>query len=294
MDYLTILRNQVVGMTEAMIASLPNLVIAAVVLVLTWGVAKLASRIAKRFIGHTHMREALKQLIRTLIRLFIWIFGLLIAATIAVPGFTPAGLIAGLGVGALAVGFAFQDIFQNFLAGVLIMLRDKMRIGDNVEADGVSGKVERVTLRETHIRQFSGELTILPNATIFKGNTKILTDQPQRRDDMTLLINDDCDLRLAEETMRKTLKSAKGVVVDGRTQDVYAQAFETGSVRFVLRWWVDTSHDDMQRVKADVIYAIKDALEEAGVELNDGSVTYAYKEGAEPPPFPREQADADQ
>lgn len=276
MDYLTILKNQVVGMAEAMIASLPNLLIATIVLILTWGVAKLASRIAKRFIGHTHMREALKQLIRTLVRLFIWTFGLLVAATIAVPGFTPAGLIAGLGVGALAVGFAFQDIFQNFLAGVLIMLRDKMRIGDNVEADGVTGKVERVTLRETHIRQFSGELTILPNATIFKGNTKILTDQPQRRDEITLLVECGSDLRLAEATLRKALKTVKGVV-EARSQEVYAQAFETGSVRFVVRWWVDTTQDDMQHVKGEIIYAVKDALADAGVDLNDGSVTYVRK-----------------
>ncbi len=277
MDYLTILKNQVVGMAEAMIASLPNLVIATIVLILTWGAAKLASRIANKIIGHTDLREALKQLIRTLVRLFIWIFGLLIAATIAVPGFTPAGLIAGLGVGALAVGFAFQDIFQNFLAGVLIMLRDKMRIGDNVEADGVSGKVERVTLRETHIRQFSGELTILPNATIFKGNTKILTDQPQRRDEITVSVDFGSDLRLAEDTLRKVLKSAKGIV-ETRAQEVYAQAFETGSVRFVLRWWVDTSHDDMQGVKSEIIHATKAALAEAGVSLSDGTVNYALKD----------------
>jgi small-conductance mechanosensitive channel len=74
-------------------------------------------------------------------RLLIWLVGLLIAATLVVPGLTPASLFAGLGVGAVAIGFAFQDIFQNFLAGVLIMIREKMRIGDTIECQGISGRV---------------------------------------------------------------------------------------------------------------------------------------------------------
>ena len=86
-------------------------------------------------------------------------------------------MIAGLGIGALAIGFAFQDIFENFLAGVLIMLREKMRIGDMIEVEGMLGKVEKITLRETYIRQLSNELTIMPNSMLFKNAVKILTDE---------------------------------------------------------------------------------------------------------------------
>ncbi len=70
-------------------------------------------------------------------KLGIWLVGLMVAATVMMPGLTPASLIAGLGIGAVAIGFAFQDIFENFLAGVLIMLREKMRIGDVIECEGI-------------------------------------------------------------------------------------------------------------------------------------------------------------
>ena len=126
-------------MWTGFIAILPNLAVAIVVLILTWIVAKFAVRIADKLTGRSHMRESLRQLLETVVRLFIWILGIMLALIIAIPGFTPTGMIAGLGIGALAIGFAFQDIFENFLAGILIMLREKMRIGDLIEIEGVLG-----------------------------------------------------------------------------------------------------------------------------------------------------------
>ena len=143
MDYIGILEEQLTDMATGFIAILPNLAIALVVLLVTWIVAKFAVRIANKLTGKSSMREDLRQLVETVVRLAIWIFGIMLALIIAIPGFTPTGMIAGLGVGALAIGFSFQDIFENFLAGVLIMLREKMRIGDLIEVEGVLGKVEK-------------------------------------------------------------------------------------------------------------------------------------------------------
>ena len=112
------------------------------------------------------IRESLKQLIHTVVSIGVWVVGLVIAATVVLPGLTPASLVAGLGVGTIAIGFAFQDFFQNFLAGILIMVRKKMRIGDVIECEGIIGKVEHISLRETHVRKLSNELpTDLSHAT---------------------------------------------------------------------------------------------------------------------------------
>lgn len=148
MNYVKTLQDQLALMGKQFVQHLPTLVIALVVLMITWLLAKFAVTIAERITRNTPMRENLKQLVETLVRLAIWIFGLLLAATISMPGLTPGSLFAGLGVGALAIGFAFQDIFENFLAGVLIMIRDKVAIGDTIECQNITGKVERITLRE--------------------------------------------------------------------------------------------------------------------------------------------------
>ncbi len=266
MHYLKTVQKQVDLIVDGFFAMLPSLVIALLVLIITWALARFAVRIADRITGRTSLRADLKQLLDTLVRLAIWIFGLLIAATVVMPGLTPASLVAGLGIGAVAIGFAFQDILENFLAGVLIMLRDKMQIGDLIEAQGILGRVEKITLRETHIRQLTNELTILPNSMIFKNPVKIITDEATRRDEITFGVAVETDLRKAETVIRKVLGGLPAISRD-RPVEVYAVNFASGAVNFVVRWWADTRANDFARVKSDVIMGIQQAFDEAGVDM---------------------------
>lgn len=277
MDYVATITDQVMAMWIGFITILPNLVLALIVLFFTWLIAKGAVRISNRLIGKTEVREDLKSLSATAVKLTIWILGFLIAAAVAIPGFTPAGMIAGLGVGALAIGFAFQDIFENFLAGVLIMLRDKMNMGDWVEAEGVSGTVEKITLRETHIRQFSGELTILPNSMIFKNAVKIHTDEAVRRYDLMVGVSYDTDLDKAEAVITKAMESVSTLYKD-KPVDVFAREFGASSIDFWVRWWVDTKAESPFLVQRDVIFAIKRELDAAEIEIPFPYVTHTFKE----------------
>ena len=277
MNYVETLRTQILLMVDGAVSLLPNIVLALLVIGMTWVFSKFAIKIAARLVGKTHIRQDLKALIETLVRVFIWILGLLIAAAVAIPGFTPAGMIAGLGVGALAIGFAFQDIFENFLAGVLIMLRDKMNIGDWIDADGASGTVEKITLRETHIRQFSGELMILPNSLIFKNAVKIHTDQPLRRYDIMVGVSYDTDLEQAEAAIRRAVGSVK-TVDESKSVDAFAREFGSSSIDFLVRWWVNTAETSPFEVQRDVVYAIKRELDAEGIEIPFPYVTHTFKE----------------
>lgn len=163
------------------LASDPSPIIASGIILLTWLLAKAAGKMSRRLAGQTELRESLRHLLQKTVKLFIWLVGLMIAAVVVFPDFTPASLIAGLGIGTVAVGFAFKDIFENLFAGIMIMLREKMQLGDVIEVEGILGTVEYISLRETYIRQFSGELTIMPNATLFQSPVQIWTDAPKRR-----------------------------------------------------------------------------------------------------------------
>ncbi len=275
MDLITPIREQVEAMIIGAASILPNLALALVVVFFTWLLAKGAVRIANRMTGKSRVRQDLKNLTATLVRVFIWIFGLLIAAAVAIPGFTPAGMIAGLGVGALAIGFAFQDIFENFLAGVLIMLRDKMNIGDYIEADGIDGTVEQITLRETHIRQFSGELTILPNSMIFKNAVKIYSERPQRRFQLMVGVGYDTDLEYAEKVIRDAVEALDTIEKD-KGVDVRADTFGGSSIDFLVRWWVDTTQNSLFMVHHEVVLAIKKALDKAEIDIPFPIVTNMF------------------
>lgn len=263
-------------MARGFVQTLPSLAIAFLVLMATWFAAGFAARIADRLTARTSMRADLKELVHTLIRLAIWIVGFMIAMTIAIPSLTPASLFAGLGVGALAIGFAFQDIFENFLAGVLIMLRDKMHIGDSIECEGISGKVEKITLRETHVRQFSGELTVVPNSMLFKNPVLIMTDTPVRRSELVVGVSYDADLEQAEAVIREAARSVPHVD-QTRPVDVFAQTLGASSIDFLVLWWANADLNDMRATKSEVLSAIKRGLDDAGIEIPYPYVTNTFK-----------------
>ena len=288
MDYIEALNEQLNAMGRGIVQSLPMLAIALVILIITWIVARFAVKIADRLINKTDLRPSLRNLVETLVKLGIWIFGIMIALTVALPGLDPAGLVAGLGIGALAIGFAFQDIFENFLAGVLIMLREKMRIGDLIEVEGVLGKVEHITLRETHIRQLSNELTIMPNSMLFKNPVKILTDDTIRRNEVVVGVSYDTDLEQAQKLIYEAMDTVDAVVKD-RPVIVYAQEFNSSSVDFLVQWYAQSAARDLRQTKSEAIKAIKKALDDAGIEIPFPYVTHTFKETI---PLPGKERDA--
>lgn len=264
-------------MAEGFVALLPQLAIALGVLALTWFSARMAARVVRKALDSARMRESLKQLMQTFARLGVWLVGLLIAATIVLPGFTPGSAIAGLGIGAVAIGFAFQDIFENFLAGVLIMLREKMRIGDLIEVQGVVGKVEKITLRETHVRQLSNELTIMPNSMLFKNPVKILTDETVRRNELVVGVSYDTDLDHAEQVILDAMGTVDAIVKD-RPIVVYAQEFGASSVDFLVQWYAQSAARDLRKTRAEAIKAIKRALDRANIEIPFPYITHTFKD----------------
>lgn len=277
MNYIKTLRDQLQNMGEGFVESLPSLAIAIFIVFLTWIVARFGARISDMIVGRTELRASLKTLIDTLVKLGIWLAGLFIAAIVVMPGLTAASLLAGLGIGAVAIGFAFQDIFENFLAGVLIMLREKMRIGDVIECEGITGKVEHITLRETHVRKLSGELTVVPNSILFKNPVEILTDDSQRRHEVVVGVSYDTQLDRAAEVIRQAVEDVEDVLAS-KGIDIFAQEFNSSSVDFLVRWWAGSTPRDGWESKDKVVRAIKAALDEAGIEIPFPYVTHTFKE----------------
>jgi small-conductance mechanosensitive channel len=277
MQIIEILRNQTNEIAAGLVASLPAIAIGLVVVAITWLVSKGAGRIAGAIVGKADLRPSLRSLIDRLVRLGVWLVGLLTAAIVMIPDLSPASLVAGLGVGSVAIGFAFKDIFENFLAGILIMLRKKMRVGDTVECEGVLGTVEHIALRETYIRHFSGELTIMPNSMLFMNPVEIWTDQDARRYDVMVGVSYDTDLDAAEAAIRKAVESVAHVIKDKPIQ-ILANEFNSSSVDFHVRWWAPSTGAATIENRDQVIRAIKRELDAARIEIPFPYMTHTFKE----------------
>lgn len=152
-------------MIDGFLALLPVIAIGIVVFLLFWLVAKLLRGVIERVLA----KASSSGVATVLSRLAYWvllILGLLIAITIVVPSMSPGELVSTLGIGGVAIGFAFKDIFQNLLAGILILLRQPFKVGDEITSGAFTGTVEAIETRATFIRTYDGVRVIVPNSQI--------------------------------------------------------------------------------------------------------------------------------
>ena len=128
-----IVMNSLNSLVRDFFTILPQLTIGLILLALTWLVAVVVDRAAANLFRRTRLRKSLAELFSKLIFIAIWIAGLLTVAVVIFPTVTPAKALTALGLGSIAIGFAFKDIFENFIAGMLILLREPFRLGDFIE-----------------------------------------------------------------------------------------------------------------------------------------------------------------
>ena len=272
------MQAQILDMAQDAVRMAPQIIIALLVMVLTAllarGVRYLAGGAARR----ARLRPSLVNFVELIGGLITWLLGIMIAAIIVFPNLTPASMLAGLGIGSVAIGFAFKDVFENFLAGVFILLRKDMRIGDYVECEGIDGQVEQISIRETHIRETDGELVIVPNAMLFKNPLTIRTDQDHRRVTVICGVAYGEDVDASRDVIRQAVAGCDTVVQDGKPIQIFAQEFADSSINFEVTWWTGSRPVDVRESRDQVVAAVKRALDEAGIEIPFPYRTLTFKE----------------
>ncbi|MBT8085850.1 MAG: mechanosensitive ion channel family protein [Woeseia sp.] len=260
------LTTQLENYLESFIRSLPNIAAAIVVLVVTWLLAKGIKKLIEKAMSSAGVRKALIGLSRTVVGVAVWVLGILIAMAVLFPSVKPGSVLAALGVGGIAIGFAFKDIFENFMAGAMIMLRKPMRIGDFIHCEGVEGKIEEIMIRDTYVRQTDGQLVLVPNAMLFKNPVFVRTDEELRRFEIIAGVSYDADVDEAREIIRKAVEKLD-IVVDNKPVDVFATEFNSSSIDFRVRWWSNSKPRHFHESRDLVIASIKRALDDAKIEI---------------------------
>ena len=278
------LKAEVESMASAFFKSLPNLTIALVILVVTLLAGRIIRAVVSAAMQRAHVRDALVTLARNLISIAAWVLGVAIAMTVIFPSVSPSDIIAGLGLTSVAIGFAFKDVFENFLAGVIILGREKLRIGDVIECEDVYGRVENILIRETHVRETDGELVIVPNSYLFKNPVNIETDRGLKRQELVVGVDYDTDMRQAKAVLQDALESCE-TVKQSETQDVQCVSFGGSSIDFKLLWWSGSRPAEQRETYDEVAFAVKDALDEAGITIPFPQSTLSFREEAMPIPL---------
>lgn len=259
------LLNKVEVWIEGFIRLIPNLISAAIVLLVMYGIARIVSYGVTRTLAR-HGRPALANVGATLLRWSIMILAFLLAATIVLPSLRPGDLLSGLGIGSVAIGFAFKDILQNLLSGVLILIRQPFRVGDQIVVNGFEGTVEDIETRATFIKTYDGRRVVIPNAQIYTGTLTVNTAFDLRRSEYDIGIGCNDDWDEAMQLMIDAARSCDGVLADPAPEaiPVGIDAYQN-TIR--LRWWTKPERIDVITTQGRVIVAAYKALDAAGIDM---------------------------
>lgn len=244
---------------------LPNIAVAIVVLLPFFFAAWIARRSFNAWASR-HDRNNLDEVLGSFIRWVIIAFGLLIALTIVVPSLRPGDLVAGLGIGSAAIGFAFKDILQNWLAGVLLLLRQPFRLGNQIVVRGYEVTVGRIATRATIIKTYDGRRVLVPNADVYSDAVIVNTAHDKRRSEFDVGIGYGDSIDIARATILKSLADVQGIESEP-TPEVLVWELAAYSVNLRVRWWTSSTRADVVHVRAAALEAIKKALDGAGIDM---------------------------
>ncbi|MDD1449823.1 mechanosensitive ion channel family protein [Sphingomonas sp. H160509] len=194
------------------------------------------------------------------------LLGVLIAVTVAFPSVTPAKLFSVLGVGGVAIGFAFKDIFQNLVAGILLLIRHPFRAGDEITSGTFTGTVESIETRATYIRTYDGKRIIVPNSIIYTEPVTVITAYGRLRSQYDVGIGYGDDVGRARAIALKAVKSIDGVLADP-APDVLLWDLAGSSQNLRVRWWSKPHRGDVVALRDRVLQTVAEALAAGGIDL---------------------------
>ncbi len=176
--------------------------------------------------------------------------------------------VATIGAAAtLAIGFALQEVIQNFVAGIFIFTDKPFRIGDWIEWDGNSGTVEDISLRVTRIRTFDNELLTVPNGQLMGSVIKNPVDADQLRLKFVFGIGYDDDIETATGIILEEAKKHDGIVAEPEPS-VRLVELGDSSVGLQSRIWIDNpSRADFVKTRGEYVTSVKQRFDEENINI---------------------------
>jgi small-conductance mechanosensitive channel len=255
------------NMIKGFVERIPYIAAALIVFFIFYFVAKVVRSLMRRFGEGRQSHLSLSLVLGRIAQSTIIFVGLLIALAIAVPGFTPGQLVSVLGIGTVAIGFAFRDILQNFLAGILLLLSEPFRIGDQIVFGDFEGTVEDIQTRATMMRTYDNKRIVIPNSKLFTESVTVNTAYEKRRLEYDFGIGYSDDIDLAKKIMLEQVQKSPALLNDP-PPDALVMELADSSINIRLRWWVSPPNQaESLKARDIVLQNVRQAFAQAGIDI---------------------------
>ncbi len=243
---------------------LPNLIAALVVFAIGVYLASIVRRLVRRGL---EIRTKNPQPIILLSQLSYWLVVILVAViSLQMVGFNLTAFLAGLGIAGITIGFALQDVSKNFIAGLLMLIQQPFEIGEVIEVDGYTGKVEGIDLRATQIRTADGKLVLIPNGEVMVSPITNFSQAKSRRIEISTGVAYESDPESVRRTALEAISAVPGII-NQPAPEVIFHNFGNTTFDLSIYFWIDTSQTNIFAAKDAGLNLIKSAFERAEIDM---------------------------
>jgi small conductance mechanosensitive channel len=252
------------NMLADFIASLPGVIAAMVVVVLTliaagWISSAVRRGMQARKSGHQPIR-----LVTKITYYSILIFGIVIA--LQQVGFNLTAFLTGLGVVGFTIGFALQDVSKNFVSGLILIIQQPFAIGDAIKVTDYGGTIVAIDLRSTEIHTWDGQVVIIPNSDFLTNPITNYSRASRRRVDLGIGVSYGSDLEQVRKIALGSLASVTGLL-DNPPPKVQYEEFGASTINLTIYFWIDALQSDPFTAKDTAMVAIKAAFERNKIDM---------------------------
>lgn len=254
---------------ESFMEQLPDLVVAygmkVILAIVIFFIGKYFASLAKRITVKVLSRK-LDKTVSFFVANLAWavVFTFTVIATLGQLGIQTASLVAILGAAVLAVGLALQGSLANFASGVLLVMFRPCRAGDYIEAAGVAGTVDEITIFSTRLKSPDNKVIVVPNSAIMNGSITNYSAMATRRLDLVIGISYDADIRKAKQLLIDILEQNDNVLKDP-AYTVGLNELADSSINFVVRPWVNSA--DYFKTRFELLETIKLTFDEHDIGI---------------------------
>lgn len=267
--FLNDLWLNITGYYDNIVALLPKFIIATLAFSILFFIANRSKRFVTNRLGQRMDDPLLAQFLGTVTKTAGVVIALMVVLQILGLGNIATGLFAGASFSAIVVGFAFKDIGENFLAGIILAFNRPFRVGDTVELDGKLGVVVTLNMRTSHIKTFDGKDIYIPNANVIKTPVVNYTIDGFLRQEFTIGLDYGSDVDKAMDLIKTTLDKIDGILNDEKKVTVFISNLNTSTLDLSVQYWLDTfdKKTSSLSVKTQAINNVLIVLNEAGFYL---------------------------
>lgn len=234
-----LLSEKLLSWFNAFIKNLPNLLIAIIVLVAFYYIAKYASKLVKKLISKRVKQDSLVNIISKMTTVIVVAVGLFLALGVLNLSKTLETLIGAAGVSGLVIGLALQGTLSNTFAGIVLSFRKSIELGHWVETNGFSGEVVEISLKNFVVKEADNNMVIIPNKDILENPVKNYSLTPKMRVSLNCGVGYESDLEFVEQLTKKTIANTFKDIEKDSDVEFYYQAFGGSSIDFLCRFWID-------------------------------------------------------